>query len=97
MPDPMKAVVLARFGGPEAFELRDVDVSGVIDEVGSDVTEFRPGDAVYYTPRIFGGPGSYAERHIADVDLVGRKPENIRLRPARTGHCRVIRELSCGR
>jgi len=30
------------------------DVSGVIEEVGSDVTEFRAGDAVYYTPRIFG-------------------------------------------
>ncbi|MFJ3407130.1 zinc-binding dehydrogenase [Promicromonospora sp. NPDC090134] len=32
---------------------------------------------VYYTPRIFGGPGSYAEQHVADVDLVGHKPQNI--------------------
>jgi NADPH:quinone reductase-like Zn-dependent oxidoreductase len=120
MTDLMKAVVLARFGGTDAFELRDVpvpevgprqvrvrvhatavnpldfqirrgdyaehvplpaitghDVSGVIEEVGSHVTEFRTGDEVYYTPRIFGGPGSYAEQHVADVDLVGRKPENI--------------------
>lgn len=53
------------------------DVSGIIEEVGADVTEFRPGDAVYYTPRIFGGPGSYAEQHVADVDLVGRKPETL--------------------
>src|SRR3990170_83182 len=116
----MKAIVLTRFGGPDAFELREMpvpptgprqvrvrvhatavnpldyqirrgdyaeqvplpaiighDVSGVIEEVGSHVTEFRPGDAVYYTPRIFGGPGSYAEQHVADVDLVGRKPENL--------------------
>ncbi|WP_127506383.1 zinc-dependent alcohol dehydrogenase family protein [Actinoplanes solisilvae] len=120
MTDSMKAVVLARFGGADAFELRDVsvprveprqvrvrvhasainpldyqirrgdyadyvplpaitghDVSGVVEEVGSDVTEFRVGDEVYYTPRIFGGPGSYAEQHVADVDLVGRKPENV--------------------
>ncbi len=120
MTDLMKAVVLTRFGGTDAFELRDVpvppvgprqvrvrvhatainpldhqirrgdyadhvplptitghDVSGVIEEAGSDVTEFRAGDEVYYTPRIFGGPGSYAEQHVADVDLVGRKPENI--------------------
>ena len=120
MTDSMKAVVLARFGGAEAFELRDVpaphvgprqvrvrihatainpldyqirrgdypaqvplpaiighDVSGVIEEVGWHVTEFRAGDEVYYTPRIFGGPGSYAEQHVADVDLVGRKPENL--------------------
>ncbi|WP_264061910.1 zinc-dependent alcohol dehydrogenase family protein, partial [Mycolicibacterium hippocampi] len=120
MTDLMKAVVLARFGGVDAFELRDVavgqvgprqvrvrvhasavnpldyqirrgdyadlvalpaiighDISGVIEEIGSHVTEFRPGDEVYYTPRIFGGPGSYAEQHIADVELVGRKPQNL--------------------
>lgn len=120
MTESMKAVVLARFGGTDAFELRDVsvpeveprqvrvrvhatavnpldyqirrgdyadlvplpaiighDISGVIEEVGSHVTEFRAGDAVYYTPQIFGGPGSYAEQHVTDVDLVGRKPENL--------------------
>lgn len=53
------------------------DVSGVVEEGGSDVTEFEVGDEVYYTPKIFGGPGSYAEQHVADVDLVARKPRNI--------------------
>ncbi|WP_199171422.1 MULTISPECIES: zinc-dependent alcohol dehydrogenase family protein [Luteimonas] len=53
------------------------DISGVIEEIGAEVTEFRVGDAVYYTPKIFGGWGSYAEQHVADVDLVGRKPENL--------------------
>ncbi|MBX9921386.1 MAG: zinc-binding dehydrogenase, partial [Mycolicibacterium frederiksbergense] len=120
MTEQMKAVVLTHFGGPDAFELREVsvphvgprqvrvrvhatainpldfqirrgdyvdlvplpaiighDISGVIEEVGSHVTEFRVGDAVYYTPQIFGGPGSYAEQHVADVELVGRKPENV--------------------
>lgn len=120
MTESMKAVVLARFGGTDALELREVpvspvgprqvrvrvhatavnpldyqirrgdypdevplpaiighDVSGVIEQVGTHVTEFRPGDAVYYTPQIFGGPGSYAEQHVADADLVGRKPENL--------------------
>lgn len=120
MTDQMKAVVLTRFGGADAFELQDVpvppvgprqvrvrvhatavnpldfqirrgdypdhvplpaitghDISGVIEEVGSHVTEFGVGDEVYYTPQIFGGPGSYAEQHVADVDLVGRKPANV--------------------
>ena len=120
MTETMKAVVLTRFGGRDAFELRDVpvppvgprqlrvrvhasavnpldyqirrgdyadlvtlpaiighDVSGVVEETGADVTEFAGGDEVYYTPRIFGGPGSYAERHVVDVDLVGRKPANL--------------------
>ncbi|KQU17593.1 NADPH:quinone oxidoreductase [Methylobacterium sp. Leaf94] len=53
------------------------DVSGVVDQIGSEVTEFRVGDEVYYTARIFGGPGSYAEYHVADVDIVARKPVNI--------------------
>ncbi|MGU3501746.1 zinc-dependent alcohol dehydrogenase family protein [Mycobacterium sp. C31M] len=120
MTDAMKAVVLTRFGGPDAFELLDVpvphvgphqvrvrvhatavnpldyqirrgdypdhvalpaiigyDISGVVEEVGFYVTDFRAGDEVYYTPQIFGGPGSYAEQHVADADIVGRKPENL--------------------
>lgn len=120
MIETMKAVVLSRFGGADAFELLDVllppvgarqlrvrvhatavnpldyqirrgdyadlvplpsiighDVSGVVEETGADVTEFAAGDEVYYTPRIFGGAGSYAERHVVDVDLVARKPSNL--------------------
>jgi NADPH:quinone reductase len=53
------------------------DISGVIEELGSDVHEFAVGDAVYYTPKIFGDAGSYAEQHVADVELVGRKPKNL--------------------
>ncbi|MBC8068925.1 MAG: zinc-binding dehydrogenase [Deltaproteobacteria bacterium] len=53
------------------------DISGVVEEKGADVSEFDIGDEVYYTPKIFGGPGSYAEQHVAEVDLVARKPHNI--------------------
>src|SRR5690606_5843066 len=53
------------------------DISGVVDEVGSGVSEFSPGDEVYYTPKIFGGAGSYAEQHVADVELVACKPRNL--------------------
>ena len=120
MNQTMRAVVLTHFGGPEAFELREVavpavaarqvrvrvhatainpldiqirrgdyvqhvplpaiighDVSGVVEEVGEGVSEFAAGDEVYYTPKIFGGAGSYAGQHVADVDLVGRKPTNL--------------------
>jgi len=120
MTDTMKAIVLEKFGGFDAFEMRDVavpvvgsrqvrvrvhatainpldyqirrgdytdyvplpaiighDVSGVVEEKGAYVTEFDIGDEVYYTPKIFGGPGSYAEQHVADVELVARKPRNI--------------------
>lgn len=120
MTSTMKAMVLTKFGGYDAFELRDVpvppvgpgqirvrvhasainpldyqirrgdyvdhvplpaiighDVSGVVEETGSDVSAFGVGDEVYYTPKIFGGPGSYAEQHVADVELVARKPRAI--------------------
>jgi NADPH2:quinone reductase len=120
MPNTMKAVVISKFGGFDAFEMRDVavpavgprqirvrihatainpldyqirrgdyvdyvplpaitghDVSGVIEEKGEYVSEFEVGDEVYYTPKIFGGQGSYAEQHVVDVDLVARKPKNI--------------------
>lgn len=120
MVERMKAAVLTRFGGVDAFELRDVpvatvgprqvrvrvhatavnpldyqirrgdytdyvplpaiighDISGIVEELGSDVREFAVGDEIYYTPKIFGDAGSYAEQHIADVDLVSRKPRNL--------------------
>ena len=120
MTKAMQAIVLPRFGGPGAFELREApvpeagprqvrvrvhatavnpldyqirrgdyadhvplpaiighDISGVVEEVGPGVSEFSPGDEVYYTPKIFGGPGSYAEQHVADVEIVGRKPRNV--------------------
>jgi NADPH:quinone reductase len=120
MTGTMKAIVLSKFGGFDAFEMRDVavptvgprqvrvrvhatainpldyqirrgdyadhvplpaiighDVSGVVEQKGADVSEFDVGDEVYYTTKIFGGPGSYAEQHVADVDLVARKPNNI--------------------
>jgi len=120
MSGTMKAIVLGKFGGFDAFDLREVsvpdvgprqvrvrvhatalnpldyqirrgdyvdyvplpaiighDISGVVEERGSHVSEFEIGDEVYYTPKIFGGPGSYAEQHVADVELVARKPRNI--------------------
>lgn len=116
----MKAAVLTKFGGSDAFEMRDVavpsvgprdvrvrvhatavnpldyqirrgdyaeyvplpaitghDISGVIEEIGDDVNQFAVGDEVYYTPLIFGAQGSYAEQHVANVDLIARKPKNL--------------------
>lgn len=116
----MKAMVLTRFGGPDAFEPMDVpvpvvgprqlrvrvmatainpldcqirrgdyvehvplpaiighDVSGVVDEVGAGVSEFAVGDEVYYTPKIFGGNGSYAQWHVVDADIASLKPSRL--------------------
>lgn len=53
------------------------DVSGVVEETGESVTDFEPGDEVFYTPEIFGKQGSYAEYHVADASIVARKPANV--------------------
>lgn len=53
------------------------DVSGVVEEVGPGVTTFAPGDEVWYTPQIFDGPGSYAEYHVADENIIGKKPPSL--------------------
>ena len=54
-----------------------VDISGVVEAVGETVTNFQVGDEVYYSPRLFGESGSYAEYHVADEDIVAHKPVNI--------------------
>ena len=53
------------------------DVSGVVEAVGPGVTMFSPGDEVWYTPQIFDGPGSYAEYHVANENIIGTKPSSL--------------------
>ena len=65
--------------GLEAPVVLGADVSGVVEEAGPGVSEFSPGDEVYYTPEVF-GPGSnggYAEYHLAPVYLVAKKPASL--------------------
>lgn len=54
------------------------DVSGVIEKVGPGVFDFKVGDAVFYTPKIFGPKGgSYAEYNVVPEALVTHKPANL--------------------
>ena len=53
------------------------DISGVVEAVGPGVTNFAPGDEVWYTPQIFDGPGSYADYHVAAESIVGKKPASL--------------------
>ena len=65
--------------GLEAPIILGLDVSGVVEEVGPGVTDLAPGDEVYYTPEVFGpnSNGSYAEYHVAKVDIVAKKPASL--------------------
>lgn len=54
------------------------DVSGVVERVGAGVHDFKPGDEVFYTPKIFGPKGgSYAEFNVVPQELVTHKPRNL--------------------
>jgi len=52
------------------------DASGIVEEVGSAVTLFKPGDEVYYAGSV-DRPGSYAEFQAVDERIVGKKPASI--------------------
>jgi NADPH2:quinone reductase len=52
------------------------DASGVVEQVGSEVSLFRPGDEVFYAGSMQ-RQGTNAEFHRVDERLVGRKPATL--------------------
>jgi NADPH:quinone reductase len=73
---------------PESVPLPAIighDVSGVVERVGPGVHDFKPGDEVFYTPKIFGPKGgSYAEFNVVPQELVTLKSR--RAHGARRSH-----------
>ena len=60
-----------------------LDLAGVIERTGRDVTRFKPGDEVYgMTGGVGGVPGSLAEFASVDADLLATKPANLSMREA---------------
>jgi NADPH:quinone reductase-like Zn-dependent oxidoreductase len=52
--------------------VRGMDVAGTVDAIGSDVTQFQPGDDVYGTCE-----GAFAEYASARADALAPKPSNL--------------------
>src|SRR5215813_1832209 len=60
-----------------------MDLAGVVEEVGTGVTAFKPGDEVYgMTGGVGGLQGSLAEFASVDADLLAIKPSNLSMREA---------------
>jgi NADPH:quinone reductase len=60
-----------------------LDLAGVVERIGNEVTEFRKGDEVYAMGGGIGGlQGSLATHIAVDVDLLARKPRNLSMREA---------------
>ncbi|MEL7357397.1 MAG: zinc-binding alcohol dehydrogenase family protein [Cyanobacteria bacterium J06560_6] len=57
------------------------DAAGVVVAVGENVSQFKPGDEVYYAGDIT-RPGTNSEFHLVDERIVGRKPSTLGLAEA---------------
>jgi NADPH2:quinone reductase len=52
------------------------DAAGIVRAVGPEVTEFKPGDAVFYAGDLTRS-GTNAALHLVDARIVGRKPQAL--------------------
>ncbi|HEY5745577.1 MAG TPA: zinc-dependent alcohol dehydrogenase family protein [Chryseolinea sp.] len=60
-----------------------IDGAGIVEEVGEDVTDFKPLDEVYGMMGGIGGhQGTLAEYIVVDADLLARKPQNLSMKEA---------------
>ncbi|MGH2908185.1 MAG: NADP-dependent oxidoreductase [Solirubrobacteraceae bacterium] len=54
------------------------DISGVVEATGDGVSEFSPGDEVFYMAEFLNrAPGGYAEYNAVDAQLVAAKPPGL--------------------
>ena len=62
-------------GGGE-WGILGYDASGVVEAIGPDVKDYKPGDEVFYAGSI-GRPGTNSEYHLVDERIVGHKPKSL--------------------
>jgi NADPH2:quinone reductase len=59
------------------------DAAGIVEAIGPGVTDYVPGDAVYYTPEVLGNyHGTHAEYNVVAADIVAPKPRSLRFAEA---------------
>lgn len=59
-----------------AWKVLGWDAAGIVKAVGEDVTDYKPGDEVWYAGDLT-RQGSNAEYQLVDQRIVGRKPESL--------------------
>jgi NADPH2:quinone reductase len=66
------------WSGVRAPAIPGCDASGVIDAVGPGVTQFAPGDEVYYMVDVLNNQqGTYAQYHVVDAAIIALKPHAL--------------------
>ncbi|MDJ1183738.1 zinc-binding alcohol dehydrogenase family protein [Roseofilum casamattae] len=74
--NPVDIKVRARMQPEAGPRILGFDAAGIVREVGTETTKFRPGDQVFYAGDIT-RPGTNAELHLVDERIVGRKPSSL--------------------
>jgi len=74
--NPVDVKVRANAQPDGAPRVLGFDAAGIVKEVGSATTRFRPGDEVFYAGDIT-RPGTNSELHVVDERIVGRKPSSL--------------------
>jgi len=74
--NPVDTKVRVRSTPTDGPRILGWDAAGTVEAVGSAVTLFRPGDAVFYAGDLT-RPGTNAELHAVDERIVGHKPRTL--------------------
>jgi NADPH:quinone reductase len=53
------------------------DAAGQVEEIGAGVRDFQVGDAVFYSPPVGAGPGTYAEYHLVEEEITAPLPAGL--------------------
>jgi len=61
---------------PGKYKILGFDAAGIVKEVGSETSLFKPGDEVFYAGSVI-RPGTNSEYHLVDERIVGRKPKTL--------------------
>lgn len=74
--NPVDVKVRAASGPKEGTKVIGYDAAGVVRKVGSAVSKFQVGDAVFYAGDLT-RPGTNSEFHAVDERIVGKKPQSL--------------------
>ena len=74
--NPVDVKVRANMSPESGTKIIGYDASGVVREVGANVSKFKVGDEVFYAGDLT-RPGTNSELHAVDERIVGRKPESL--------------------
>jgi NADPH2:quinone reductase len=75
----------------EPPQILGLDGAGVVEQVGSAVTEYKPGDEVLFAEGGMGkSPGNYAEYNVVDGRFAARKPAPISFEEAAALPCAAV-------